>query len=58
MLGFLYKIIIGSFYICDHNWEIIENLSIMVEDLERGRKIILQCKKCGDVWAKKVKELK
>lgn len=62
MLGWLYRIIIGYFHVCNHEWEIIKNREVEVYDdeiddlvVEHYSKYLLQCKKCGDLKTVKLK---
>ncbi len=55
MIGFLYRWIVGSFFICQHKWKIIQCIQIVNEDDACiGNKIILQCEKCGDIKTKRI----
>ena len=56
MLGWLCKIIIGSFSSCAHEWETINEAPI--EDVKAkvitGRLYVLKCKKCGDIQQRSI----
>lgn len=55
MIGFLYRWIIGSFYICDCSYKIIKSVVIVDEDdVAIGHKYVLKCEKCGNIKSKKV----
>lgn len=49
MLGFLYRMLIGTFKSCDHKYEIIETVSLVHHrnGLPYGRRIISRCNNCG-----------
>lgn len=52
MIGFLYRLIVGTFHRCDHKWDTVE--VIQVEDrvggvLRRYKRYVLRCKHCGEI---------
>lgn len=56
MIGFLYRLIVGSFP-CRHKWETVE--VIQVEDRVGGvqrryKRYVLRCQHCGDVQSREV----
>lgn len=56
MIGWLYRMLIGSFYICHHKWEVLTK--VFVVDKISGSKYVeynLQCEKCGDIKRTKLK---
>jgi hypothetical protein len=55
MLGFLWRMIVGRFSMCDHQWETVEVRPVVNwagderKVTDRFQRYILRCKKCGDV---------
>ncbi len=54
MFGWLYRMIVGKFHSCDHEWKIIHQRSVTIidsYDYEESEEIEyhLQCKNCGDM---------
>ena len=50
MLGWLYRLIIGRFSNCDHEWEIIKTYKIAdTKGRHRTDRHLLSCKKCGEL---------
>lgn len=52
MIGWLWRLIIGHFNTCKHDFEIIREVNIYKSETSKlpvGNKFILQCKKCGDL---------
>lgn len=52
MLGWLYRMIIGSFKGCQHKWVVIADIRLAVPDkmdLTSGFQRDLQCEKCGNI---------
>lgn len=56
MLGFLYRIFIGTFKSCNHVWEIHSKSNITrisndpkVHNTIKGTEYILKCKHCGNL---------
>jgi len=52
MLGYLWRLIIGRFSSCEHQWTIIKNGNITQDDVICGEWYDLQCVICGDVKRK------
>jgi len=53
MLGFLYRIIVGSFHICDHEWDIYQEREISDGHKLIGVRFIMRCNKCGNLKTKR-----
>ena len=60
MLGWLWRIIFGSFNGCEHKWKIIQEVKKLGQRTDiyddpigekfiLGTKYTLQCEKCGDI---------
>ena len=51
MLGFLYRLFIGTFKSCDHVWEINEKYETqrISSGAIKGTEYILKCKHCGNM---------
>ena len=54
MIGWLYRLIVGSFTHCRHEWETLGK-EITDESYKKEIAVMLRCKKCGDVNVKKYK---
>lgn len=57
MLGFLYRILVGSFKVpepCKHNWETIQEFNIKRNGHISDYMYVLRCKHCGDIKQKTV----
>lgn len=49
MLGFFWRMIVGHFYSCQHEWETIDRSNESLHDRIIARVWFLRCKKCGDM---------
>ena len=49
MLGWLYRVLIGSFKSCDHEWEIYKQGNMYIKGRCIGHWYTQKCKKCGDI---------
>ena len=49
MIGFLWRLIVGHFTQCNHNWETIDEGIVRGNGVEIGRLYVLKCKNCGDM---------
>lgn len=54
MLGFLYRLLVGRFTECKHEWEIIDINNYGRNNKIKGFLYALQCKKCGDVESRDI----
>lgn len=52
MLGWLYRVLIGSFHTCYHDWETMRTGVGTNDDGNRWPIVYLRCKKCGD-WTER-----
>lgn len=58
MLGWLYRIVVGSFH--SHKWETIDTTQLMAhdkksgQDLPVGLRYHLRCTECGEIKGKSV----
>jgi hypothetical protein len=56
MIGWLYRILIGSFHVCEHQWEILDSGSIVESrNIKIGVFYNLRCKKCGELTVRNLK---
>jgi len=46
MLGWLYRVIVGSFKICEHQWEVVNKGDILRFDNIKGHYAVYECTKC------------
>lgn len=51
MLGWVFRILIGNFSFCKHEWKVLDNIDVKEK---YGTKILyrkynLQCEKCGNI---------
>lgn len=56
MLAFLYKLIIGNFNTCKHEWETISKCDMYentYSTMSLGVKYTMCCKICGEIKSKK-----
>jgi len=56
MIGWLYRIIIGSFSSCSHEWETISQAPITHVRTQTliGAVYVLKCGKCGDIQQRNI----
>ena len=47
MLGWLYRIIIGRFSTCEHNWKKISDGEIKQDGIMKAKIMVYRCIKCG-----------
>jgi len=48
MIGWLWRIIVGRFSSCEHQWEIFTQFRLRDENNAIiGRLVVLRCQKCG-----------
>jgi len=54
MIGWIWRLLVGKFNSCDHEWETIESSTVQRrEDNTRiGKSYVLRCKKCGEMKKK------
>jgi translation initiation factor 2 beta subunit (eIF-2beta)/eIF-5 len=53
MLGYLYRMIVGQFTSCKHQWEIHNHGDIVdTQDRVTGEYYYLKCSKCGEMKSK------
>jgi hypothetical protein len=54
MLGLIYRLIVGRFNSCQHEWEVKQTYTLTYE--WRGNQLVyvMQCKKCGDLKNHKI----
>ena len=50
MLGWLYRWLIGSFHMCEHNWETMNSAVKVVngDGKQMYSRVHLRCTKCGE----------
>jgi len=49
MLGWLWRVIVGRFSSCEHEWEDHKEIPLLNRDNEHiGNSYLLRCKKCGE----------
>ena len=53
MLGWLYRMLIGSFTSCNHKWIILKERPIKDDGLRIGTVYDCQCEKCGNITFKR-----
>lgn len=51
MIGLLYRLIIGRFTSCKHEWEIVDQFEVIhiKHKVGLGKHYDLQCKHCGEL---------
>ncbi len=50
MIGWLYRLIVGTFKQCPHEWETIKQGHVITQGIgHTGRWYDLRCKKCGKI---------
>lgn len=49
MLGWLYRVVVGNFKSCKHEWEIINKGTVSSQGRKVGVFYVLQCKHCGEL---------
>lgn len=54
MIGFLYRLIVGHFHRCLHEWETIEVGKSTSWVGSVGKIFVLRCKKCGDIEQREI----
>ena len=58
MLGWLYRILVGSFKVCPHSWETINEMSVHSTPEGAGRPTavlyVLRCKNCGEITERRI----
>lgn len=51
MIAYLYKLLIGNFSFCQHEWEKEREIQIVSSEMDQipiRRKYVCRCKKCGE----------
>lgn len=54
MIGWLYRLLVGSFSRCEHKWKTLDYAEITSDGVRVGRKYYLECTKCGEVKQKRL----
>lgn len=52
MIGWLYRMLVGRFNRCDHDWKLLGEETVMTGPNSHAVRYTLQCKHCGEVTLK------
>jgi transcription elongation factor Elf1 len=54
MLGLIYRLVIGTFATCNHDWQCKDELEVECSFSGKNRIYVMRCKKCGDMKNHKI----
>jgi hypothetical protein len=57
MLGWLWRVLVGNFISCQHNWDTFERVSVyggLSNEIPTAHDFYLRCKNCGNVKRKRL----
>lgn len=48
VIGWLWRVIVGNFTTCPHDWELLDDRDIFINEKLAGHSYLYRCKKCCD----------